>query len=278
MGDIIPYSDTERKVTTIDFFAAHPVFSLDEVVRVLAPDSARSTLVERLKHHLEMGRLKLVTREVYAVVPAGSKAAQFRPDPFLVAAVIRPDAVFSHHSALELLGTAHSVWNRCTLYTRHRRRRLNLEGGDVLFMEHPTAMVTGSDVEMGTRQAERQRRLLRTTGPERTLVEGFRRPSLVGGLEELVASAGGFASLDLAQLETILQRYRSAHLWAAVGWFLERYQATFQVPAEVLGRMEDHRPCSPRYLERGRRGGVLVKRWNLIVPETVLNLEEPNES
>ncbi len=45
------------------------------------------------------------------------------------------------------------------------------------------------------------------TGPERTLVEGFRRPGLVGGLEELVVPAAGFATLDLEQLEEVLRRY-----------------------------------------------------------------------
>jgi hypothetical protein len=33
-----------------------------------------------------------------------------QPDPFLVAAAVRPDSVFSYHSALEFLGAAHSVW------------------------------------------------------------------------------------------------------------------------------------------------------------------------
>ena len=47
--------------------------------------------------------------------------------------------------------------------------------------------------------------MLETTGPERTLVEGFRRPALSGGLEELVRSASAFPTLDLGLLGKVLR-------------------------------------------------------------------------
>lgn len=117
---------------TAEYFAACPVFSLDAATQILKPPGGRSGAVERLKHHLESQHLKLVARGVYAVVPAGIPAERFQPDPFLVAAAARPDAVFSHHSALELLGAAHSVWREYTLYTRPRRRPLSLLGTRML--------------------------------------------------------------------------------------------------------------------------------------------------
>src|SRR3972149_1245776 len=40
--------------------------------------------------------------------------------------------------------------------------------------------------------------------PEPTLVDGFRQLRLAGGLEELVTSAAGFASLDLEQVDAVL--------------------------------------------------------------------------
>jgi hypothetical protein len=121
----------------------------------------------------------------------------------------------------------------------------------------------------GTRRVEHRGKILTATGPERTLVEGFRRPSLVGGLEELVNSAGGFSTIDLGLLEEILSRYNIANLWAASGWFLERFQASFYVPDDALSRMERRRPRSPQYLERDRRGGWLASRWNLILPNVL---------
>ena len=180
---------------TTDFFVANPVFSLDDAVRYLAPPRGRLGAVERLKHHLETGRLKLVMKGVYAVAPAGVSADRFHPNPFLVASAVRPDAIFSHHSALDLLGTAHSLWHGCTVYTAQRRRPFALEGTTVQFLNHPGMLKSDAALHLGTRKIEHRGKMLETTGPERTLLEGFRRPGLVGGLEELVNSAAGFPIL-----------------------------------------------------------------------------------
>jgi predicted transcriptional regulator of viral defense system len=269
MGKEMPANRTESKASTLGFFASHPVFSLDEATAALNPSGGHKSMVERLKHHLEKGRLKTVTRGIYAVVPAGASPAQFRPDLFLTATAVRADAVFSHHSALELLGAAHSVWNQATLYTQKRRRPLRLEGHAICFLQYPRAITRPAPDGRGIRKVERLGNVLRTTGPERTLVEGFRRPALAGGLDELVQSAAGYPVLDLELLEEVLRRYDIANLWAATGWFLERFQKAFYVPDDVLARMERRRPRSPQYLERNLRGGWLASRWNLILPNSL---------
>jgi predicted transcriptional regulator of viral defense system len=264
-------------VKTSEFFATHPVFSLDEATAVFMLKAGRLGAVERLKYHLKTGALKLVTRGVYAVVPPGLPADRFQPDPVLVAISVRPDGVFSHHTALELLGAAHSVWRQCTLYVKQRRRPLNINGTTILFLEHPDPIRSSNSEKLGTLRVERQGKLLRTTGPERTLVEGFRRPALAGGLEELVRSASGFSILDLDLLEKVLSEYSIANLWAAVGWFLERFQQEFYVPDKMLERLAQNRPRSPHYLERGQRGGTIAARWNLIIPDALTRLGEPDE-
>ncbi len=262
---------------TSEFLALHTVFSLDEATRALAPAGGKAGTVGRLKHYLATGRLKLVAREIYSVVPPGVQAQQFQPDPFLVGASSRPEGVFSHHSALELLGVAHSVWNQYTLYVSSRRRALSLAGMTIRFLEPPKPMMaTGAEV-FATRTVERQGKLLRATGPERTLVEGFMRPGLAGGLEELVVSASGFSTLDLDLLKEVLKRYGIAKIWAAVGGFLERVEGAFHVSDAYLLELEKFRPASPQYLLRGHRGGTLSPRWNLILPPDKERLGGPDE-
>ncbi len=266
-----------QQVRTEDFFERHPVFSLDEAAGALLPPRGRAGTVERLKYHLAKGRLKRVSREIYAVVPRGMSADTFQPDVFLAAFTVRPEAVFSHHSALELLGVAHSVWNRCTVYCAPRRSSLAVGSNAVLFLDHPAPFRMSGDFLFGTRQVERLGRLLRVTGPERTLVECFRRLDLAGGVAELVESAGGFPTLDLALLESVLERHGLSSLWAATGWFLEAHQKTFHVPDALLHRLESHRPKAPQYLVRRLRGGTLAARWNLILPPGLEHLGEPDE-
>ncbi|MFH1983437.1 MAG: type IV toxin-antitoxin system AbiEi family antitoxin [Pseudomonadota bacterium] len=262
---------------TADFFDTHPVFTLDEAVKTLAPVGGRSGTVERLKHHLNTGRLKRVSRAVYAVVPPGQSTEGLQPDPYLVAAAVRPDGVFSYHSALGLLGAAHSVWKRHTLFVEKRRKPIQLNNVEICFLEHPGPMRTATCSRQGIRRVEYGGRLLKATGPERTLVEGFRRPAAVGGLEELVNAASGFAVLDLDLLQQILHCYGIANLWAAIGWFLEQFRRTFHVSEDVLERFVHHAPRAPQYLERNRRNGVLAARWNILLPQELMNLGGPDE-
>lgn len=267
----------KRKVSTPSFFGANAVFSLAQAADAFGQPAAREKVRHRLKHHLKSGGLKKVAKGVYAVVQPGLRPDQVRPDPFMVAAIVREDAVFSYHSALELLGVAQSAWRQCTVYTRAVRRPLKLRDASVLFLAHPTPM-RGRHRHLGTQHVERAGVLVRTTGPERTLVEGFRRPALAGGLEELVQSASGFAVLDLTLLEKVLRAYDVANLWSATGWFLERFQATFHVPDKFLALCQRHCPRSPQYLERGSRGGVQASRWNLILPEVLAETDGTDET
>jgi len=264
-------------MNTADFLATHPVFSLDDATVALAPPGGRSGTVRRLKHHLASGRLSLVTRGIYAVVPPGVAGGTFRPDPFLVAVAARRDAIFAYHSALELLGVAYSAWSLTSVYTARRRGRLVLDSVEIAFLDDPLALRTDKARHLGTRRVERRGRMLEVTGPERTLVEGLRRPALAGGVEELLQSAGAFPTLDLALLREILVRYDTARLWAASGWVLEQHQRSFSVPDAFLDDLQLRRPAVAAYLQRDQRGGRLATRWNLVLPEVVYHLSTADE-
>jgi len=262
---------------TSDFLATHPVFSLDEATVALAPPGGRSGTVQRLKHHLASGRLSLVARGIYAVVAPGVTGAAFGPDPLLVAAAARRDVVFAYHSALELLGVAHSAWSLTSVYTARRRGRLALGSAEIAFLDDPLALRTDQARHLGTRKVERRGRILEVAGPERTLVEGLRKPALAGGIEELLQSTGAFPTFDLALLREILVRYDTARLWAATGWVLEQHQRSFSVPDAFLNDLQSRRPTTALYLQRDQRGGRLAARWNLVLPEVVYHLSAADE-
>ncbi len=261
--------NTKRKLTT-EFFLTYPVFSLEEAVEYLAPTDSKSSVSERLKHHLLTGRLKNLGRELYAVVPPGASADNFNPDSFLVAAAARPQGIFAYHSALQLLGAAHSAWSAHTLFVDSRRRPISLKGTSIKFLVHPKPFREKNALDTGTQKVERRGRWLHVTGPERTLIEGFRNPDYAGGLEELIVSASGFPVLDLSLLLEILEIYAARKLYAGVGWFLERYQNTFHVSDRFLAGLENHCPRSPQYVLRNQREGTLFQRWNLILPEEII--------
>lgn len=262
---------------TATFLATRKVFTLEEAARVLKPRGGKRGALERLLYHVRKGRLKAVARGVYATVPPGVNAKDFQPDRYLVAMAVRPDAVFCYHAALELLGAAHSEWTRCTVFTSRRRRPLELGRVRMEFLGHPPPLGARKALTLGVRVVDRAGSDLHVTGPERTLVEGFRQPARVGGVEELVESASGLPVLDLSLLEQVLQAYADRTAYAAVGWFLERFRRTFSVPPKVLDALRKRRPKSPHYLPRGQRGGVMAGRWNLILSEAAAGYGEPDE-
>jgi predicted transcriptional regulator of viral defense system len=280
-GENTPTMSTNRQVKHLDtdsFLRTHPVFTLAEFSAALGPYRSTSAAKERLKYHAGRGRVRMLERGLYAAVPAGLDAARYWPDRFLAAAALRPAGIFSHHAALELLGAAHSEWNECTVLTNRRRRPLRLGNVEVRFLGHPAPLRRLGRQELGTRDVERSGRILRVTGPERTLVDGFRQPKWAGGLEELVESAAGFGVFDLELLQAVLEAFDQGVLWGAVGWFLDRYQSRFFVPPEYLAHLESRRPRSPSYVPRSERGGVLVRRWNLVLPPGLAGEGGPGEA
>jgi predicted transcriptional regulator of viral defense system len=263
---------------TREFFERQPVFRFEEAARAFGLTDRPRAALKRLVYHAGEGTLKQVERGLWAVVPSGVDAGRFQPDRFAVAAAARPDAVFCYHSALELLGSAHSETRGCTVFTARRRAALVSESMRVDFLRFPRALETAGRERLGVREIKRLGRTLTLTGPERTLVEGLRRLDRVGGLEELVESASGFASLDFTLLDEVLETYDEKALWAAVGWFLERHQRAFFAPDELLARLEEHRPKAPQYLERNERGGPFAARWNLFLPPSPIFAPEPDET
>lgn len=144
------------------------------IAREFEPAGRKATL-ERLKYAARRGKVKRLSRGTYASRPPGVNPAHFQPDRFLSAVALRPDAVSSHHSALELSGAAHSEWRLCTAYSDRRARPFKLNGAELRFLSHPKPLAARQLTRLGTRFVHRLDRELRVTGPERTLIDGFSR-------------------------------------------------------------------------------------------------------
>jgi predicted transcriptional regulator of viral defense system len=247
-------------------FQDHPVLTLDVWERQLGGPNSRACAVEQAKYYAEVGRLRRLTRGLYAVTPLGTEPRKFVPDPYLVAAALRPDAILSHHTALDLLGHAHSVFHQYPYFTARLRRTLDIDGMEWPAVPHPAPLVRKRRIGFGVVQIDRRGQTLRVTGPERTLVDGFAAPWWVGGLDELLESAAGFRDLDLDLLDAYLKLLDRRVLDAAAGWFLERHSEVSTGVTRLLAKLEKRTPQQPLYLGGRRAGGRLQRRWNILVP------------
>lgn len=262
-------SSIDRKlIKPEDFWAIHPVFSLEAFsTAVRGPGTTRRAATRRLQYAARQGRLKLVERGLYAVVAPGVSAETFVPDRFLVAAAVRPDAVLAYHSALELLGLAHSVYRDVFYLTARPRKDLRLPGGRVRALRYPQPLRNRGTEEFGVETQERQGVKVRLTGPERTLVDCLLLPRYAGGVDEVMEAARSVSALDLDRLERYLTLLDQRRAFAIMGFVLEQAANRLFVPGPLLDRLAARRPTARIYLNKRQRGGRLQARWNLIVPE-----------
>lgn len=266
MGKFTTLMSRKRQVDFEAFLADHPVFALRELATARGAPEDETAARNQLKHHVRTGRVRQVARGIYSAVPPGLEPGAFQPDRYLVAAAAKPDGVFAYHAALELHGVAQSVWQECALHCERPRTTIAVGGVEIVFLPVPEPLRREGAESLGVGTIVHSTRRLRITGPERTLVEGFRQPHRVGGLPELLESATGFALLDFAVLEKVLTAYDQRSLWAAVGWFVERNRERWLPPEQLLARCRRNRPRSMQYLVRDRRGGTGLPEWNLILP------------
>ena len=251
-----------------EYFGRHPVFTLQAFRRDGERQGlSKTALGERIKYALERGRLKLLEKGLYAVVPPGVPTSAFVPDRFLVAAALRDDAVLAYHSALEFLGFAHSVYRDVYYLTARRRKDLRLPDGRVRALLPPKALRDRHSEHFGVETSERLGVKIKVTGTERTLVDCFATPRYAGGLEEVMESGRAIAVLDLEVLGAYLDLLDERRLFAILGFFLEQQAQRLFVPSTFLGRLERKCPASKVYLDQHQRGGRLVRRWNLVVSQ-----------
>ena len=256
-----------------DFFVQHPVFRFEEFrdAHQAAGERSPETTGSVLKQHVAAGNLLNVRRGLYARVPERATAATFRVDPYLLASRLSEDAVIAYHSALQLLGKAHSQSQRLTYLSARRAKPFVFQDTEFVPVLVPVSLRKLADLGGGLREEHRQGLSVRVTGYERTLVDVLDAPDHGGGWEEIWRSLEGIEFVDLDFVVAYALRIGSALTVARVGFFLEQHKDELLVEDRHLEALRARAPTQPRYFERRhRKGGKLLPRWNLIVPEQVL--------
>jgi predicted transcriptional regulator of viral defense system len=257
-----------------DFFDRHPVFRFEEfraahlAMGRLNPQTTASVL----KQHVAAGNLLNVRRGLYARVPKGAMAATFRVDPYLLASRLSADAIIAYHSALELLGTAQSQSQRLTYLSGSRAKSFTFQDTEFVPVLVPLALRQLPEYGGGLLLVHRQGLVVRVTGYERTLVDVLDAPDHGGGWEEIWRSLEGIEFVDLDLVVSYALSLGSALTIARVGFFLDQHKDDLLVEERHFEALRSHAPTRPQYFERRhRKGGKLMHRWNLIVPEGILN-------
>lgn len=255
------------------FFRQHPVFTSEELSEHLSANGkVRSrTQDSLLAYYMNTDRLIRIRRGLYAVVPRGSESDSHPIDPYLLASKLRPDAVLSHHTALQFFGRAYSVWQEFSYQTERPLKELTLRGQTFRGTNFPKALIRSDNQYFGVSTVAYSGMSVRVAGLERSLVDVLDRPWLSGGWEEVWRS---LESVEFFDLDTIIEYcllLENATTASKVGFYLEQHREDLMVEERHLKKLRLNRPRQPHYLDRSKRDpGKLFEDWNLVVPMEVV--------
>lgn len=258
--------------TVEEFLDRVPVFTLSELVQILREGSngnVRTAAYNVIKNRRRTGKLGVIKEGVYYVVRPGATPTTAPVDEYLVAFKLAPDAMLAFHTALDALGFGHSVFNTYYYLSKTYRRPVRFRGGQYRSVKLPPKLLNAGEQLFGTTKIERLGVKILTTDKERTLVEALEHPEYCGGFEETYRSLEKMPYIQPEVVFEYLDLREQKNLYARVGFFLEQHRQDFHVEEPFLQQLERKKPSQPVYWSPRRKGGVLVKRWNLIVPEAV---------
>jgi len=250
-----------------EFLAGHPVFRVDELPGYGGNEWTRKAT---LAYHSKRGHIFRVRRGLYAAVPRGASAETCPVDPYLLASRLAPDAVLAYHTALEVHGRAHSVFERFSYLTGRDTRPLEFRSLRFKGVRPPAALRRKRKQDFGVENVDRSGLPVRVTGLERTLVDVLDRPDLGGGWEEIWRSLESVEFFDVEKVARYALLLGNATTAAKTGYFLEGHREELMIEDVHLAKLRRVRPKSPHYMGRPNGGkGRFVSEWNLVVPEEV---------
>jgi len=103
-------------------------------------------------------------------------------------------------------------------------------------------------------------------------VDVLDKPKLAGGWEEVWRSLESIPYFNLDKVVDYALLLSRRKTIALVGFYLEQHRKELLVEEVQLKKLEEHRPSQPLYVGRSSSGksGRLISRWNLVIPEAIL--------
>lgn len=251
-----------------NFFAAHPVFRRDEFDEY-QKDRSPWTRKNSLAYHCRQGRLLLVRRGLYAVVPEGSDPQNFHVDPYLLASKLANDAFLSFHTALELFGKAYSIFQRYTYGSVQAFHPFEFDECRYEWTSVSKALIKAGQPFFATTTVERSGLDVQVATLERTMVDLLDRPAFGGGWEEIYRSLESVEYFDLDVIVEYVHLLGRKTTAAKVGYYLQQHAEELMVDDSHLTELRKLRPKQAFYLERGG-SGVVIRDWNIVVPQWLI--------
>lgn len=250
-------------MTTKQFAEQWPFFTWDQFRGSVGVKE--TTGYARLKDAVKRGYIDRLGKGVY-VSRVGPWTAR-PPSPLLLPSFLADDAVLCYHSALDVLGHAHSQFFTVNYCSREQRRKGIFYGNYMIRQVNPReAVISKQELSFGVVEKRVEGRTVRVTGRERTLVDCLDRLDLAGGAEEVFRSAGMYPYIKFDILLEYLRIHNKSSLYAKTGFLLDSYRDLFDFTHEQELKILAGVTGSFAYLGPRRPGCRFISKWRLLVP------------
>lgn len=262
-----------RPRRSLNFFAAHRVFTRLEYAQVFGHDPKSKTVYSLLNHHVRAGRIIALGRGLFVSSPKGA-AGSLYTDSFAIGARLREDAIFAYRSALELHGIGYSDDEGLVMVSSKTRLCRRTRIGTYQFVPPPKGLIDTGSVDTEVIHMARSRDVIRVTSLERTVVDVLHKPKLSGGIEVVIRSLDRISVLNVESVVAYTMLFNKSKLTTLVGWWLDRHRSVLGVTNDNLWPLRCAQPIEPAYALGAKPGdAVLMKPWQLLVPRWIAQLE-----
>jgi len=209
---------------------------------------------------------------LFAVVADGIDPARFQPMPDLVSTKMTPDAVVSHHSALDFWGISYSMWFDAVYSATHPQAPLAFRAMCYRGVRFPQRLIDSGDQHFGVVTRTYADGVVRVTGMERTLVDVLADPDYGGSWDEIYQSVTRADQIDVEAVAAYCQlRDGGPALRAKVGFFLDQHRELWGIDHSDLDQFRPQDPAPAVHLDPAPIELThYVEEWNLVVPVEVV--------
>jgi predicted transcriptional regulator of viral defense system len=233
------------------------IFSSAEAMEIYGKN--RYATGDFLSELVKRGILARVKAGVYLLLQAGSEDTQLTNWPVIARELTGKAPYFiSHYSAMRIHGMTTHPLNNVFLTLIQRKHQKSLSGISYHFIYSKKEHFWGHAAYWATKQEQ-----VRVSDPERTLLDGFDRPELCGGITDVVRGIwAAQKKIDFKKLERYAARYRTKAAVKRLGFVLETLKiAPDLLPglAQIIQRAGDYSALDPQ----GPKEGKHLKRWGI---------------
>lgn len=257
------------------FLRQHPVFTRDLFDQTIGgADKNTNTLKNTLAHHIKQGHIVRIKRGLFAAIPFGANSQSYPINPYLIASKLSNDAIIGYHTALAYYGYAYSSHHRFIYLTETKQKPLLFRGITYQPTGFPKKLVQRKLMQKYINNEDISGLDIRITSKERTLVDVLDRPILSGGWEEIWRSLNMINRVKGQDILEYTLALDVATTSAKVGFYLEQRKKELNIDESLLKQLEINCPNTPQHMNNASRSQCkLIKRWNLMVPASIINSE-----